>query len=388
MKVFVAGAGLMGKAIVSDLARDSKITEIKVVDINETKLTECATINNKVKTQSVDVTDEVRLADSMRGYDVAAGSLLHAHSPGLVRAAILTGVSLVDLVGSKPELRMAMHDDALKAGVTIIPGFGVAPGITNMLAAVGAERLSQRETIKILVGGIPRFPSPPLNYRVVYALDSVLNTILRKARVVIDGQLAKKEPLTEVEEIHIGKGIGICEAYLTDGLSTLTYTIPKKYPEIKEAMYKTIRYPGFVEKMKFLVDCGLFSTEEVSAGGVMVSPRKVLEAALQPILSTGDERDATVVRVEVVGTSKIGEKRIRWTFELLDLFDEETKTTSMARTTGYTCAIACRLVMQGKISSRGVVPVEEIFTGELYELMKSELATRGINITEKLEELG
>lgn len=387
MNVLVAGAGLMGKAVVQDLAKDPDVLKITVIDIDEMKLQDCAAISDKVYTLTVDGSDEKKLKEAIKGHDIVAGSLLHKFSPGLVRAAIQSKVHLVDLVGSKSEIKLAMHKDALSNGVTIIPGFGVAPGLSNMMAGEGLRRLFKPDTVKILVGGIPKHPFPPLNYRVIYALDSMLNASVRQAKIIQEGKLIEVEPLTAIEEINF-HGVPPCEAYITDGLSTLAITLPEDYPGLQEVVEKTVRYPGFAEKIRFLEQCGLFSEEEVSIEGVRVSPRKVLKTVLDPILSQGSEQDITLLRVEVSGQeSSASSEKVRYTFELIDHYDEKTNTTSMARTTAYTCAIACRLVAQGKVLKQGVIPVERVFTGELYQEMINELHTRGIIITEIKESL-
>lgn len=392
MKCAVAGAGLMGRAIAKDLSKDPSIDEITVIDIDESRLTSCVAVSPKIKPLKLDVEDIDVLANAIEGHDVVAGALLHRHSPGLIRSAIKAGVSLVDLVGSEPELRLAMHDDAVKAGITIIPGFGLEPGLSNMLAGVGIERLARLETVRIFCGGIPRSPQPPLGYRVVFALESVLNACMRPARIVRDGVPKTVRSLSEVEEVVFRDPVGRCEAFIMDGLSTLAITIPEKHPEVKEVISKTVRYPGYAEKINFLIECGLFSDQPVKVNDCSVVPRKFLENVLRPVLSRGDERDITVLRVEVTGRPAHSHedtppKRVRYTFEIIDLYDEVERETSMARTTGYTCAIGCRLVMKGRVKSRGVVPVEHAFTGDLYETVKSELLARGIVISEKIEAL-
>lgn len=383
MKVLVAGAGLMAKAVVYDLAQDSSITEITVIDIDKENLAQCQALSPKVKTQVVDVTKEGMLEQAIKGHDIVAGSLLHKFSPSLVQACINSKVDLVDLVGSRPDLKMSFHQGALDAGVTIIPGLGVAPGLSNVLAGVGLNAVDEPELLKISVGGIPKYPEPPLNYRVVYALESVLNASARKAKVIRSGKVVEVDPLTEVEGISFDE-VGDLESFVTDGLSTLMITIPKDYPNIGEAVEKTVRYPGYAEKLKFLADCGLFNDQEITIDDVKVIPRKVLEASLRPILTRGRDEDVTVMRVEVVGKSKESGKRVRITYDLVDFFDEETKTTSMARTTGYSCAIGCRMVLKGLLP-KGVIPAEYAFGGELYPKLKRELSLRNINIVEKVE---
>ena len=66
----------------------------------------------------------------------------------------------------------------------------------------------------------------------------------------------------------------------------------------------------------------------------------------------------TVMEIKIEGIEK-GEK-VRHTYYLLDHFDPETGLSSMARTTGFTCASAARLVLEEIFSENGVFPPEKI----------------------------
>ena len=62
--------------------------------------------------------------------------------------------------------------------------------------------------------------------------------------------------------------------------------------------------------------------------------------------------------MQVVLEGKQEGKSLRYTYFLLDEYDAETRTSSMARTTGYTCTIIARQVLRGMIEQTGVIPPE------------------------------
>ena len=64
------------------------------------------------------------------------------------------------------------------------------------------------------------------------------------------------------------------------------------------------------------------------------------------------ETDITIMRVIVEGT-KDGEK-LRYTYDLFDQLDQDTKTHSMARTTGYTATMAVRMLAKGLYKEKGI----------------------------------
>ena len=125
---------------------------------------------------------------------------------------------------------------------------------------------------------------------------------------------------------------------------------------------------------------GLFepSWKPIDVNGAKVSPLDLTTKLLFPMwqMHEGDE-DFTVMRVIIEGDK--GKKRVTHTFDMLDRYDRKTQTTSMARTTGYTCTAAVRMVAQGLYQRKGISPPE--FVGRekgCWEFIRGQLAERGI----------
>jgi len=271
----VFGGGMMGRVIVKDLI-DSQ-AEVDLFDWSERLLQETAewVRNDRLRTERVDATDREALKRAMAGRDVAVAALPHGLSLGLVEAAIASGTSLVDLVGEAPEQRRALDGEARAAGVTILPGCGVAPGISNLCVGHGMELLDETENVAIYVGGIPRKPEPPLFYETVFLLESVLAAYRRPATIRRGGESIEVEALSGVESVEFPAPIGRLEAFYTDGLGSLPLTVGER---ITGDLYeKTLRYPGHRDAIKLLESCGLLETTPVDAAGVTVAPVSVLQ---------------------------------------------------------------------------------------------------------------
>ena len=89
------------------------------------------------------------------------------------------------------------------------------------------------------------------------------------------------------------------------------------------------------------------------------------------------EEDVTVLRVEIEGMVE-GEKILR-RWDLLDRYDRETGTSSMARTTGYTAAATINAVADGLFSEKGLSPPEIIGRNrECHNYIFDYLARRGV----------
>jgi lysine 6-dehydrogenase len=71
-----------------------------------------------------------------------------------------------------------------------------------------------------------------------------------------------------------------------------------------------------------------------------------------------EEEEFTIMRIKVSGIENGRSKTI--VYDLYDEYDNETKTSSMARTTGYTCTAALHLLMNNIFTSKGVFPPELI----------------------------
>jgi saccharopine dehydrogenase-like NADP-dependent oxidoreductase len=114
----------------------------------------------------------------------------------------------------------------------------------------------------------------------------------------------------------------------------------------------------------------------------------VAAALLFPAWHLGDgEEDLTVMRVIVEGRS--AGRTVRHGFELLDRYDRETGTTSMARTTGYTCSATVRLLAAGGYHRPGIAPLE-LVGGEpgCADTILADLSRHGVTLRETVSEAG
>jgi len=149
-----------------------------------------------------------------------------------------------------------------------------------------------------------------------------------------------KPPLTEIELLEF-ENVGTLEAFNSDGLRSLMFTI-----KAKNMREKTLRYPGYAEKIKFLAENGFFDAEKIDFNGQTISPLEVTSKLLfkQWKLEEGEE-DLTIMKIVVAG--KKDGKPVTYTFDLYDRYDAKTKTHSMARTTAYSASQAVRLMVSG-----------------------------------------
>ena len=246
---------------------------------------------------------------------------------------------------------MQLDKLAKEKGVTVITDCGVAPGMSNFIVGRYNEEM-KIDALEIYVGGLPKVRKKPFQYKAPFSPADVIEEYIRPARLMENGHIIARPALSEVEWIHF-ENLGTLEAFNTDGLRSLLYTMP----HIKNQKEKTMRYPGHVDIIISLKESGFFNETPIDIEGSKISPLKVTSQILFNEWKLGlEEEELTVMKVKLIGKKEGEAKIVEW--NLLDFYDQDTKISSMARTTGYTCTAAVNLLTQNLFNEKGVFPPE------------------------------
>lgn len=364
----VLGAGKQGTAAAYDFLRFANPKAVWMADASEEAAKHAAgrlrqlvpEKADRIHAAQVDATDHMALVDFLR----PVGTLLsavpwHMH-PRVAKAAIEAGTNMCDLggntgVGLKV---LALDEEARKAGVTLVPDCGLAPGLVNTLAVYGMEGMDSVREVQLRCGGLPQKPRPPLDYKLVFAISGLTVEYFGKAHVVRDGKVVEVDTFTELEELDFPQPVGHCEAFVTSGgASTAPLTFEGR---VEKYEYKTVRYPGHYAKLKTIKELGLLELEPVTVGGVKVVPRDLFHTVAAPKIDFPEDRDLVVVRATITGM-KDGKRTIR-RFDILDYHDEATGFSAMERTTGFSAAIVCEMVAEGRVE-KGAHALEQAIPG-------------------------
>jgi lysine 6-dehydrogenase len=347
MKIAVLGSGMVGRAIAMDLASRHHVTAFDVSDANLQLLKKR---NSRIETQQADLRDYSFYPDLFSSFDIIVTAVPGFMGYKALEASINCGKNIVD-ISFFPEDVLQLDKLAKEKGVTVITDCGVAPGMSNFIVGRYNEEMTI-DAIEIYVGGLPKVRKKPFQYKAPFSPADVIEEYTRPARMMENGHIIVRPALSEVEWIHF-ENLGTLEAFNTDGLRSLLYTMP----HIKNQKEKTMRYPGHVDIILSLKESGFFNEDTIDVNGTKIAPIKVTSQILFNEWKLGlEEEELTVMKVKLIG-SKVGEpKTIEWS--LLDFYDHETKISSMARTTGYTCTAAVNLLAQNLFSEKGVFPPE------------------------------
>jgi lysine 6-dehydrogenase len=379
----VLGAGKMGVVLAKDLIDSDAKNRVILVDYDKKQLKTASDFiqNKRLSTIQADVENKRQRDNVFKGQDVALSALLHKHSLLAMEAALQAGMHFVDLAGEFTPERQEYDGQAKRKGITLLSGVGVSPGITNVCVGRGVHLLDTTEKALIYVGGIPVHPKPPLKYRIVYAVNSLLGLYQRQVPIIRDGRTKMVPALSGVESVSFDPPFSEMECFFSDGLNSLIHTMKGKVK--KELWEKTLRHQGHSQEIKTLKDCGLFSTRPIRVSGQEVVPREILEILLDSRIKLGKEKDATLLRVLVTG-KKSGKAQTH-VFEMVDHYDTQKSYTSMAKTTSFPASIAAQMIVSGDIRRRGCQFPEGVFHSRLYEPFMEELKRRGVLVTHKVQ---
>ncbi|MDD4554309.1 MAG: saccharopine dehydrogenase C-terminal domain-containing protein [Bacteroidales bacterium] len=356
MKIIVLGAGLVGGPMALDLAKDSKF-DVAIADINPANL---LAVEQRWKSLSVkgfqtgkplqtirqDLSDPAQVTKLVSDFDMAVNAVPGFMGFRTLNAILEAGKNAVD-IAFFIEDPFGLDDLAKRKGVTAIMDMGVAPGMCNVLIGYAHSLLDETDEVLYMVGGLPVVREWPYEYKAVFSPVDVIEEYTRPARFIENGKMVVKPALSDPELLDF-PGIGTLEAFNTDGLRSLAHTV--KCRNMKE---KTLRYPGHIEKMRMLRETGFFSLEEVEIKGAMIRPMDLTARLLFPKWKLNEgEADITVMKVVVEGTKE--GRRIRYSWDLIDRYDEPTGIHSMARTTGYTATTAVRMIADGIYTRKGI----------------------------------
>ncbi len=386
MKILVLGSGLMGPAAAYIAMTDPQVSQVMLCDMSAPMLDaakkKLARLPGaeKLATTVLDLNNHAGASRLMAGFDVIVAALPRTVSASIIRAALETNKPWVDL-DSPPNSEIdEVKRQVQAAGTIAVPGCGVEPGLTEIMARHLAEKLDRVDELHIKCGGIPEKPTPPLGYKIVFGGRQMP---LREgdARWVENGELKPVARYSGVEPVTF-PGVGACEAWHEGFMPWLLDLAPLK--NLKVGTQKTVRYPGYAAKVTTLKEMGLLREEPIDVDGVKIAPKKVLDALLYPRVRLEEgERDITVFRVEAFG-EKDGRAR-RYKIEMVDRYDDVLDFTSMARTTAFTGAIVARMIARGEIKAQGWLTPEQIIAGPLFDQLVRELARVNIRFDVTIE---
>jgi len=293
MKIAIIGAGKVGTTIATLLESCKFCKSVTLVD---TRTGIDLKGLRKAKLVRIDVTQPAQLEKLVRGVDTVVSAAPYFLNRGIAKVCAKAGVSYFDLTEDVVTTNFVRKLAAKKGNkATFMPQCGLAPGAINIVGGSLAASLSSVRHCRMRVGALPDNASNQMKYYLSWSTAGLINEYCKVGDALYDGIPVTTMPLDGMERITID-GTEY-EAFNTSGgVATMCETFAGK---VQDLNYKTMRYPGHRDLMKFL----LFDLN--------LAPRQELVTQIFDQEVPLTESDVVIFYVSVVGNEQDGRLKQR-----------------------------------------------------------------------------
>ncbi|CAP72930.1 uncharacterized protein PODANS_2_3550 [Podospora anserina S mat+] len=392
---------------------------------------------------SLDVSDPTALDAEVAKHDLVISLIPYTFHATVIKSAIRNKKNVVTTSYVSPAM-MELDAEAKAAGITVMNEIGLDPGIDHLYAIKTIDEVHKAGG-KILsflsyCGGLPapEDSDNPLGYKFSWSSRGVLLALRNTGKWWQDGEVVEvqgKDLMKTAKPYFIYPGFAFVAYPNRD--STI-YKERYNIPEAQTVVRGTLRYQGFPQFIKVLVDIGFLEETPLDILSRPVSWKEATQAVIGAPSTSAEDLEKTILAKAsfeseedkkriVSGLKWIGlfsdeaitpkgnpldtlcatlEKKMQYEEKERDLVmlqhkfeiehadgSRETRTSTlceygvvggysaMAKTVGVPCAVAVKQVLEGKISQKGVLAP---MSWEICEPLMRELEVKyGITMVEK-----
>ncbi|WP_456468708.1 saccharopine dehydrogenase NADP-binding domain-containing protein [Archaeoglobus sp.] len=267
----LGGAGHIGSGIVREL-NNLCDCDIVVADLNIQKAENVAKMVDG-EAIKVDVLETGSVKEAVRGCDVVLSAVGPYYRFGKVvlKAVIEAGKPFVDVDDDYDATKscLELSSEAEKAGVTAIIGLGATPGITNVLARYGYEKMDSVDAIDTYWAWTSLDPTmgPAIIAHYFHASDGMIPTYR-------DGKWIEVQALSDAEIVEFPEPLGCIEVYNVGHPEPVT--IPR-YLKVNKVTNKGTVWPEIMAELtKYFSTLGFTSLKKLNIGGVEIAVRDIM----------------------------------------------------------------------------------------------------------------
>ncbi len=367
MRLTIIGAGAIGSSIASFLVNHPHVTQVQVCDARarNLQLLHDHLQTSKLRSFQIDARDHGVLEPILQGSQVVISAAPPQLNPALAQLCLKLGVHFCDMGGNDQIVRqeLALHEQAVKRAIWIVPNCGLAPGLVNILCLHGLEQFDEVEAAYLRVGDVPINPYP-FNFRISWSAEKVIEDYTNPVQLIRDGQIHIEAPLTGVERIRFEEPFGEMEAFYTaGGLSTLTEQLAGR---VRVLDYKSIRWPCHASQMRFVLELGFGEPRNIDVR-THLTYRDVLVRRMRQRLG-GHYEDAVLLRVAIHGKRQDNPHTL--VYEMVDHYDQVQQLSAMKRCTSLPTALVALMIASGEVRGGGALPPEQVVPRQrFYQLL-------------------
>jgi lysine 6-dehydrogenase len=358
----LGGAGRICREAILDLVQHSPAKRITVADVNEPAgRGVVAWLNDpRLDFMLVDVTDHARTVAQMRGYDVVVDGTtiaLNGLSTACIAAAGCHGINLNGFGeedASDPVFR--------QQGKACVPGFGMTPGTTQMMAMHAAAQLDTVETVRVSHGAYrPIAFSASITETTTYEYDPKL-----PGRVVFeDGEFKQVPPFARPRDIALPPPYGTAPEYIIPHAETKTLAKNLAGKGVRLIEVRGTWPQKNMQLIRALYDWGFMRNDRITLQGAEFGIMEAIGAYLMQSPEGGEtELYGYALHVELEGT-RAGQ-RLRHTLTHTHppsdgSVPDWAGLRAYTRNVGIPLAIGAMLLAEGRVQQAGILTPEEAF---------------------------
>jgi saccharopine dehydrogenase-like NADP-dependent oxidoreductase len=378
VRILILGAGGVGGAVVPIAARRDFFETAVVADYDGARAQRIVdrAADPRFTAARVDASDAAAVAELCRAERIS--HVLNAVDPRFVmpifEGALAAGADYLDMAMSlsrphpeRPheEVGVKLGDEQFaraaeweSAGRLALVGIGVEPGLSDVFARYAADELfgsideiGVRDGANLVVAGYDFAPS----FSIWTTIEECLNP-----PVIWEAERGwyTTPPFSEPETFEFPEGIGPVECVNVEHEEVLLI------PRWVKAGRVTFKYglgDEFIEVLRTLNKLGLDRTEKLRVGGVEVSPRDVVAAALPDPATLGDRMSGkTCAGTWVTGTGRDGAPKEVYLYHVVDneWSMREYGSQAVVWQTAINPVVALELLASGTWTGAGVLGPE------------------------------
>ena len=379
MKIMcLGGAGMICREAVDDLARHSSCSKITIADCNEQAGREIMHRLNdpRVDFVRIDVRDTKAAIKIMVGYDVVMDGTTIALNGLSTECIAKAGCHGINLNGFGEE--DVMNEVFKMNGKCCIPGFGMTPGLTQMMAMDAANNLDTVLSVRVSHGAFrPIAFSPSITETTTYEYAPDL-----PGRVVYEnGKFIQVKPFARPREIALPAPYGLTTQYIIPHSETKTLAKTLAHKGVRLIEVRGTWPQKNMQLIRALYDWGILKNETIDVAGEKIG---VMDCIARYLMHSNTGKTTELygyaLHVEVEG-ERAGKHRTTTythTHPASDgSFREWEGLRSYTKNVAIPFAIATEMIARGMVKGTGILYPEEAFAPRA---IFAELAKRDIFI--------
>lgn len=336
MKILVIGMGKVGSLVGVLL---SKRFDVVGLDKNDPHYT----FELPIPTIKGDVTNVEFLQTELPKYEAVVSCMPYNLNLPIADICHKEGIHYFDLTEDVPTTN-AIRKMAETSTAVMAPQCGLAPGFIGIVGSDLTKRFDKLRDIELRVGALPQFPNGQLGYSFTWSPAGVINEYINDCEVIQNGERKMVSALDGIEKIYIGGEQ--FEAFSTSGgLGTMCETFEGKVDTLN---YKTMRYPGHAQLMRFLI-------YELIMKNRRDQLEEILTQAKPPV-----QEDVVYVYAVVEGWIKGRVKREEFYRAYTPIELDGVSWRAISWTTAASIAAVVEMVADGKLPNKGFIKQEDI----------------------------